>query len=126
PAIFFRCHIYSFLMRAKVTDSAEGFRRFSSTVYLRYMGSSINLIICATNLLFCLVEQMFSDVPYRRKYTKRCMSPYWDTAFQFTHLITLPPNPTLFLAHCKAHKTTTKIQPCKELKMPTHSPAHPG
>ncbi|WP_218148515.1 hypothetical protein, partial [Parafilimonas terrae] len=34
PAIFFRCHIYSFLMRAKVTDSAEGFRRFSSTLDL--------------------------------------------------------------------------------------------
>jgi len=35
--------------------------------------------------------------------------------------MTLPPDPTLFLAHCKAHKTLTQSQPCKELKMPTHS-----
>jgi len=35
--------------------------------------------------------------------------------------MTLPPYPTLFLAHCKAHKTPTQSQPCKELKMPTHT-----
>lgn|GEM_PF-1946877 len=34
----------------------------------------------------------------------------------------LPPDPTLFLALCKAHKTPTQSQPCKELKMQTHSP----
>ena len=34
--------------------------------------------------------------------------------------------PTLFLAHCKAHKTPTQSQPCKELKMPTHSPPTPA
>ena len=39
--------------------------------------------------------------------------------------MTLPPDPTLFLAHCKAHKTPTQSQPCKELKMPTHSPPTP-
>ena len=33
----------------------------------------------------------------------------------------LPPDPTLFLAHGKAHKTPTQSQPCQELKMPTHS-----
>ena len=38
--------------------------------------------------------------------------------------MTLPPDPTLFLAHCKAHKTPTQSQPCKELKMPTPH-AHP-
>jgi len=32
----------------------------------------------------------------------------------------------LFLAHCKAHKTPTQSQPCKELKMPTHSPPTPA
>lgn len=36
--------------------------------------------------------------------------------------MTLPYDPTLFLAHCKAHKTLTQSQPCKELKMPTHRP----
>ena len=36
--------------------------------------------------------------------------------------MTLPTRPTLFLAHCKAHKTPTESQPCKELKMPTHNP----
>ena len=40
--------------------------------------------------------------------------------------MTLPPDPTLFLAHCKAHKTHTQSQPCKELKMPTHSPPTPA
>ena len=35
--------------------------------------------------------------------------------------MTLPPDLTLFLAHRKAHKTLTQSQPCKELKMPTHS-----
>ena len=40
--------------------------------------------------------------------------------------MTLPPDPTLFLAHCKAHKTPTQSQPCKELKMPTHSPPTPA
>ncbi len=40
--------------------------------------------------------------------------------------MTLPTDPTLFLAHCKAHKTPTKSQPCKELKMPTHSPRTPA
>ena len=40
--------------------------------------------------------------------------------------MTLPPDPTLFLAHCKAHKTQTQSQPCKELKMPTHSPSTPA
>ena len=29
-------------------------------------------------------------------------------------------------AHCKAHKTPTQSQPCKELKMPTHSPPTPA
>ena len=38
--------------------------------------------------------------------------------------MTLPLDPTLFLAHCKAHKTPTQSQPCKELKMPTPH-AHP-
>ena len=40
--------------------------------------------------------------------------------------MTLPDDPTLFLAHCKEHKTPTQSQPCKELKMPTHSPATPA
>ena len=40
--------------------------------------------------------------------------------------MTLPDDPTLFLAHCKAHKTPTQSQPCKELKMPTHSPPTPA
>ena len=40
--------------------------------------------------------------------------------------MTLPPDPTLFLAHCKAHKTPTQSQPCKELKMPTHNPPAPA
>ena len=40
--------------------------------------------------------------------------------------MTLPPDPTLFLAHCKAHKTPTQSQPCKELKMPTHNPPTPA
>ena len=40
--------------------------------------------------------------------------------------MTLPPDPTLFLAHCKAHKTQTQSQTCKELKMPTHSPPTPA
>ena len=35
-------------------------------------------------------------------------------------------DPTLFLAHCKAHKTPTQSQPCKELKMLTHSPPTPA
>ncbi len=35
--------------------------------------------------------------------------------------MTLPPAPTQFLAHCKAHKPPTQSQPCKELKIPTHS-----
>ena len=35
--------------------------------------------------------------------------------------MTLPPDPTLFLAHCKAHKTPTHSQPCKEQNMPTHN-----
>ena len=38
--------------------------------------------------------------------------------------MTLPHDPTLFLAHGKAHKTQTQSQPCQELKMPTHQ-AHP-
>lgn len=40
--------------------------------------------------------------------------------------MTLPPDPTLFLAHCKAHITPTQGQPCKELKMPTAQSTHPG
>jgi len=40
--------------------------------------------------------------------------------------MTLPPDPTLFLAHCKAHKTPTQSQPCKELKMPTLRPPTPA
>jgi len=40
--------------------------------------------------------------------------------------MTLPPCPTQFLAHCKAHKTLTQSQPCKELKMPTHYPPTPA
>jgi hypothetical protein len=40
--------------------------------------------------------------------------------------MTLPPDPTIFLAHCKAHKTPTQIQPCKDLKMPSHSPPTPA
>lgn len=40
--------------------------------------------------------------------------------------MTLPPDPTLFLAHCKAHITPTQSQPCKELKMPTHNPPTPA
>jgi len=40
--------------------------------------------------------------------------------------MTLPPDPTLFLAHCKAHKSPTQSQPCKELKMPTHNPPTPA
>ena len=39
---------------------------------------------------------------------------------------TLPCYPTLFLAHCKAHKTQTQTKPCKELKMPTHNPPTPA
>ncbi len=39
--------------------------------------------------------------------------------------MTMPPDPTLFLAHCKAHKTPRHSQPCKEQKMPTHSPLTP-
>ena len=31
-----------------------------------------------------------------------------------------------FLAYCKAHKTPTQSQPCKELKMPTHNPPTPA
>ena len=40
--------------------------------------------------------------------------------------MTLPPDPSLFLAHCKAHKTSTQSQPCKELKNPSHSPPTPA
>ena len=40
--------------------------------------------------------------------------------------MTMPPDPTLFLAHCKAHKTQRHSQPCKELKMPTHNPPTPA
>ena len=40
--------------------------------------------------------------------------------------MTLPSDPTLFLAHCKAHKTQTQTTPCKELKMPTHNPPTPA
>jgi hypothetical protein len=40
--------------------------------------------------------------------------------------MTLPPDPTLFLAHGKTHKTQTQSQPCQELKMPTHSPPTPA
>lgn len=40
--------------------------------------------------------------------------------------MTLPPDPTQFLAHCKAHKARTQSQPCKELKMPTHYPPSPA
>jgi hypothetical protein len=40
--------------------------------------------------------------------------------------MTLPTRPTLFLAHCKAHKTQTQNQPGKELKTPTHSPTTPA
>jgi hypothetical protein len=44
----------------------------------------------------------------------------------FKHLRLCRHDPTLFLAHCKAHKTLTQSQPCKELKMPTHSPPTPA
>ena len=40
--------------------------------------------------------------------------------------MTFPPDPTQFLAHCKAHKTPTQNPPCKELKMPTHNPPTPA
>ena len=40
--------------------------------------------------------------------------------------MTLPSDPTLFLAHCKAHKTQTQTKPCKELKMPAHNPPTPA
>ena len=40
--------------------------------------------------------------------------------------MTLPPDPTQFLAHCKAHKTPTQSQPCKELKMPAAQPPTPA
>ena len=40
--------------------------------------------------------------------------------------MTLPPDPTPFLAHCKAHKSQTQNQPCKELKMPAHNPPTPA
>jgi hypothetical protein len=46
-----------------------------------------------------------------------------------THIqirMTLPPDPSLFLAHGKAQKTPTQSQPCKELKMPTHNPPTPA
>lgn len=36
--------------------------------------------------------------------------------------MTLPPNPTLFLAHCQARMTLTQSQRCQELKMETHIP----
>jgi hypothetical protein len=42
----------------------------------------------------------------------------------FKHLWLCRPDPTPFLAHGKAHKTSTQSQPCKEPKMPTHS--HPS
>jgi len=42
----------------------------------------------------------------------------------FKHPWLCRPDPTLFLAHCKAHKTPTQSQPCKELKIPKHSPPH--
>lgn len=40
--------------------------------------------------------------------------------------MTSPLTPTQFLAHCKAHKALTQTKPCKELKMPTHSPPTPA
>ena len=40
--------------------------------------------------------------------------------------MTLQPDPTLFLAHCKAHKALAQSQPCKELKVPTHNPPTPA
>lgn len=40
--------------------------------------------------------------------------------------MTLPLNPTLFLAHGKARNTQTQSQPCQELKMQTHSPLTPA
>ena len=40
--------------------------------------------------------------------------------------MTLPSYPTQFLAHCKAHKSLTQSQPCKELKMPALNPPTPA
>jgi hypothetical protein len=40
--------------------------------------------------------------------------------------MTLPPDPTQFLAHCKAHKAPAQSQPCKELKMLPHNPPTPA
>lgn len=60
--------------------------------------------------------------------TKPC-SLYVTLKEHPTHIqtpMTLPPDPTQFLAHCKAHKTPTQSQPCQELKMPTHNPPHPS
>jgi hypothetical protein len=65
-------------------------RHYLITVYLRYVGDSINLIICAINLLLCLVEQMFSDVPHSRKYTKRYLLCLKDKRhFQNSTLLTI-------------------------------------
>ena len=40
--------------------------------------------------------------------------------------MTLPPDPSLFLAHGKAHKTPTQSQPCQELKNAYAQPTHPS
>lgn len=40
--------------------------------------------------------------------------------------MTLPSYPTLFLAHCKAHKADTQKPTLQRLKMPTHSPPTPA
>ena len=40
--------------------------------------------------------------------------------------MTLPHDPSQFLAHCKAHITQTQTKPCKELKMLIHNPPTPA
>ena len=55
-----------------------------------------------------------------------CMQPYFSISYIIKHPKLCRTRPTLFLAHCKAHKSPTQSQPCKELKMPTHSPPTPA
>jgi hypothetical protein len=40
--------------------------------------------------------------------------------------MTLPPDPTLFLAHCKAHETPTQNQTLQRAKNANTQPTHPG
>jgi len=60
----------------------------------------------------------FQIPPHRQAVSVMC-HPIQHPAHIQSPMI-LPPDPTLFLAHGKAHKTPTQSQPCQELKMPTH------